>query len=171
VQHALRAFTPRDVRAVRTAAETFRQNPKLDTATVITELGVGEALVSMLEGKGVPSVVERTLIRPPSSRLGTITDAERHGVIAASPVLGLYDEVLDRESAHELLRKRAERAAREIDEREDTARREAEEDPSGSIPDDLLGTGAHPRSRRRASSRRRTDSTGTRYSGLVLVPT
>jgi hypothetical protein len=155
VQHALRAFTPREARAVRTAAETFRQNPALDTATVITELGVGEALVSMLEGKGVPSVVERTLVRPPSSRLGTITDAERRAVIAASPVLGLYDEAVDRESAYELLRERAERA--------DATRRESEDDASGSILDDLLGSGRQPRN----SSRRRTDSTGTAFAKSV----
>ena len=77
VQHALRAFTPRDQKAVRAAAETFRQNPNFDTAKAITELGVGEALVSMLEGKGAPSIVERTLIAPPGARVGPITQAER----------------------------------------------------------------------------------------------
>lgn len=111
VQHALRAYTPRDQRAVRAAAETFRPNPKLDTERVITELGVGEALVSTLERKGAPSIVERTLIRPPAGRLGPITPAERAELMAASPVMGKYDKRLDRESAYELLAKRAHQAA------------------------------------------------------------
>ena len=113
VQHALRAFTPRDRKAVKAAAETFRANPKLDVATAITELGVGEALVSTLQDRGVPSVVERTLIRPPFSRMGPAKRAERQAVIAESPVAGLYDETIDRKSAHELLAKRAEKAANE----------------------------------------------------------
>ena len=91
VQHALRAFTPRDQKAVKAAADTFRPNKKLDTAQVITELGKGEALVSFLEGNGVPSMVERTMIRPPSARLGVITPAERSAVIARSPLKGKYD--------------------------------------------------------------------------------
>ena len=111
VQHALRAFTPRDQKAVRAAAQTFRQNPDFDTEEVITQLGVGEALVSTLQKKGVPSMVQRTLIRPPSSRLGPITPKERRSVIAKSPVLGLYDETKDRESAYEILAERAERKA------------------------------------------------------------
>ncbi|MEM8856537.1 MAG: helicase HerA-like domain-containing protein, partial [Pseudomonadota bacterium] len=111
VQHALRAYTPRDQRAVRAAAETFRPNPKLDTERVITELGVGEALVSTLERKGAPSIVERTLIRPPAGRLGPITPAERAELMAASPLMGKYDKRLDRESAYELLAKRAHQAA------------------------------------------------------------
>ena len=113
VQHALRAFTPRDRKAVKAAAETFRANPKLDVATAITELGVGEALVSTLQDRGVPSVVERTLIRPPLSRMGPAKRAERQAVIADSPVAGLYDETVDRKSAHEVLAKRAEKAAKE----------------------------------------------------------
>ena len=106
VQHALRAFTPRDQKAVRAAAETFRQNPALDTATVITELAVGEALVSMLEAGGTPELVERTLIAPPSGRVGPLTPQERQAVIAASPIRGKYDDTLDRESAYEMLAKR-----------------------------------------------------------------
>ncbi|WP_181708452.1 helicase HerA-like domain-containing protein [Chthonobacter rhizosphaerae] len=108
VQHALRAYTPREQKAVRVAAETFRPNPAFDTFDVITQLAVGEALVSMLEGKGVPSMVERTLIRPPSSRLGPLTDEERAQITAASPLAGAYDEVLDRDSAFEILKARAE---------------------------------------------------------------
>ncbi|ODA94263.1 ATP-binding protein [Mesorhizobium sp. SEMIA 3007] len=107
VQHALRAYTPREQQAVRTAAETFRPNPDFDCATTITQLATGEALVSTLEAKGVPSMVQRTLIRPPSSRLGPITPAERQKLIAESPVTGQYDQVIDRESAFEMLQKKA----------------------------------------------------------------
>jgi uncharacterized protein len=106
VQHALRAFTPRDQKAVRAAAETFRANPKLDTAKVIMELGKGEALVSFLEGNGTPSMVERCVIRPPSARLGPITPEERKALIAASPVKGKYDQAIDSESAYEVLQQR-----------------------------------------------------------------
>jgi len=107
VQHALRAYTPREQQAVRTAAETFRPNPDFNCATAITQLGTGEALVSMLEDKGVPSMVQRTLIRPPSSRLGPITPEERRKLIAESPVAGQYDQMIDRESAFEILQKKA----------------------------------------------------------------
>ncbi|MBL1293423.1 MAG: DUF853 family protein [Thiotrichales bacterium] len=113
VQHALRAFTPRDQKAVRAVAETFRQNPKFSTKEVITTLGVGEALVSTLQKKGIPSVVEQTLIRPPSSRLGPATDAEQKQVIKNSPLLGKYDQAIDRESAYEVLKKRAKQAQEE----------------------------------------------------------
>src|SRR3954449_7663025 len=106
VQHALRAFTPRDQKAVRAAAETFRPNPKLDTAQVITELGKGEALVSFLEGNGSPAMVERCTVRPPSARIGTITPDERKAVMANSPVKGKYDQTVDSESAYEMLQKR-----------------------------------------------------------------
>ena len=111
IQHALRAFTPRDQKAVKAAAQTFRQNPEFDTEEAITQLGVGEALVSVLDPKGVPTMVERTLIRPPSSQMGPIDDAERAAGIKSSPVFGLYDEGVDRESAYELLQKRAEERA------------------------------------------------------------
>ncbi len=111
IQHALRAFTPRDQRAVRAAAGTFRQNPAFDTEKAIIELGVGEALVSVLEGKGAPSVVERTLIAPPSARVGPLTQQERERLIAASPLKGRYDNAVDRESAYEILAQRAAEAA------------------------------------------------------------
>ena len=111
VQHALRAYTPRDQKAVRTAAETFVQNPKLDVAKVIGELGVGEALVSMLLEKGIPMPVERALIAPPRCRMGAITDEERATVRSRSPVGGKYDTAVNRESAFEMLAKRAEQAA------------------------------------------------------------
>jgi len=106
VQHALRAFTPRDQKAVRAAAETFRANPKLDTAKVIMELGKGEALVSFLEGNGTPSMVERCMVRPPSGRVGPITPEERKALMAKSPVKGKYDQAVDSESAYEILQKR-----------------------------------------------------------------
>jgi DNA helicase HerA-like ATPase len=130
VQHALRAFTPRDQKAVRAAATTFRQNPALDTATVITELGVGEALVSMLEDRGVPGVVQRCLVRPPCTRIGPISDEEREIVRARSPVGGLYDTVVNRESAYEILSVRAEQAA--ADAAAEAAARQSEKDAAAA---------------------------------------
>jgi uncharacterized protein len=106
-QHALRAYTPREVKAVKASADTFRPNPDFDCYETITKLGTGEALVSTLEDKGVPSMVQRTLIRPPASRLGPLTAEERKKVMSASPVAGQYDETVDRESAFEMLHKRA----------------------------------------------------------------
>src|SRR5450631_3014913 len=106
VQHALRAFTPRDQKAVAAAAQTFRPNPKLDTAQVIMELGKGEALVSFLEGNGTPAMVERVMIRPPSARIGPITPEERKAIMDMSPVKGKYDTTIDSESAYEVLQKR-----------------------------------------------------------------
>src|SRR5437773_8785675 len=106
VQHALRAFTPRDQKAVAAAAQTFRPNPKLDTARVIMELGKGEALVSFLEGGGTPTMVERVMIRPPTARIGPITPEERKAIMNKSPVKGKYDTAVDAESAYEMLQKR-----------------------------------------------------------------
>jgi DNA double-strand break repair helicase HerA and related ATPase len=106
VQHALRAFTPRDQKAVNAAAQTFRPNPKLDTARVIMELGKGEALVSFLEGGGTPTMVERVMIRPPTARIGPITPEERKAIINKSPLKGKYDTAVDAESAYEMLQKR-----------------------------------------------------------------
>jgi DNA double-strand break repair helicase HerA and related ATPase len=103
VQHALRAFTPRDQKAIKAAAETFRPNPELDTARVIMELGTGEALVSFLDQSGAPTPVERTKIRKPTSRIGPLSARERQRVIEASPVWGKYDTAIDRDSAYELL--------------------------------------------------------------------
>jgi DNA helicase HerA-like ATPase len=107
VQHALRAFTPRDQKAVRTAAETFRPNRKFSAAEAIVELGVGEALVSFLDAKGVPSPVERCLVAPPRGRIGPASEAERTAAIGASPLAGRYDRTIDRESAYEVLNERA----------------------------------------------------------------
>jgi len=108
IQHALRAYTPADQKGLRAASESFRTNPAFDTAEAIQGLGVGEALVSVLDEKGAPTVVQKTLIRPPASRLGPLQPAERTAVMAASPVRGVYDTAVDRESAYEMLQKKAE---------------------------------------------------------------
>ncbi|SLN36052.1 AAA-like domain protein [Roseovarius albus] len=115
VQHALRAFTARDRKALTRAAETYRPNPRFDTADAIRDVGTGEAVTSMLEAKGAPGVVERTLIRPPSSKLGPIDTAERKQHMQASPVAGKYDEIKDRKSAYEILAARADAAAGEAE--------------------------------------------------------
>ena len=107
VQHALRAYTPADQKGLRAAAESFRANPAFDTAEAIQGLGVGEALVSVLDEKGAPTVVQKTLIRPPASRLGPLLPAERAAVMGQSPVRGIYDQAVDRESAYETLQKKA----------------------------------------------------------------
>ena len=128
VQHALRAFTPRDQKAVRAAAETFVPNPAIDVKQAITTLGVGEALVSMLGEKGIPQPVDRALICPPGCRMGTLSDDERAQVMSRSPVGAKYDQALDRESAFEMLAAQAEAAAKEAETREAEARRQAEEE-------------------------------------------
>jgi DNA helicase HerA-like ATPase len=107
VQHALRAFSPRDQKAVKAAAETMRDNPDLDEAATITELGVGEALVSCLDEKGRPGIVERALIVPPQAQIGPITDSERKALIQGSLLAGHYEKAMDRESAYEILKGRA----------------------------------------------------------------
>ena len=111
IQHALRAYTARDQKAVRAAAETFRDNPKLNTREVITELGVGEALVSLLDHKGRPGIVERTLIKPPKSQIGPIDKGQRLVLMSNSIVAGVYEKTVDRESAFEILAKRTEKQA------------------------------------------------------------
>ncbi|HUH77124.1 MAG TPA: helicase HerA-like domain-containing protein, partial [Devosia sp.] len=140
VQHALRAYTPREQKAVKVAAETFRPNPAFSTADVITQLGTGEALVSVLEAKGIPSMVGRTLIRPPSAQVGPITPDERAAIIASSPVAGLYDSVIDRDSAFEVLARRtqdkqqAEERQRQEDERLKQERTYEPDRPTRSAP-------------------------------------
>ena len=106
VQHALRAFTPKDQKAVKAAAQTLRANPKLNVETAITELAVGEALVSFLDDKGRPNVVERAFVLPPASRIGPLSEAERDAAIKASPIYGQYEKLVDRESAYEKLKSR-----------------------------------------------------------------
>ena len=107
VQHALRAFTPKDQKAVKTAADTFRPNKKFSAAEAIVELGVGEALVSFLDPKGVPTPVERCFVKPPQGRIGPVSDAERAAIVKASPLAGKYEQMVDRESAYEVLNKRS----------------------------------------------------------------
>lgn len=159
VQHALRAYTPREQKAVKTAADTFRPNPDFSCFEAITKLGVGEALVSTLEAKGVPSMVQRTLIRPPASRLGPITDAERDALLKESPVAGQYDKEIDRESAFEMLQKRAEdkaKAEAEAQQKEDQGATEGRS--RWSLPDFGGGTPSRPAPRRttRRTSNRQT---------------
>jgi DNA helicase HerA-like ATPase len=153
VQHALRAFTPRDQKAVRAAAETFRQNPSFDTAKAITELGVGEALVSTLDARGTPSLVERALIAPPAGRVGPVTEAERKQAIQASALRGKYDDAVDSESAYELLAKRKQMA-------EEPAQEAASSGGLGGIfgkiTDALGGGQAQPPGKGRGSSRMTT---------------
>ena len=149
-QHALRAYTPRDRKAVTVAATTFRQNPAMDTAAAISELGVGEALVSTLDPKGVPSVVQRVLVAPPRSRIGPLTDAERADVMAQSPVKGDYDEAVDRESAYELLQQRADTRKVAVE----SAKHEAEGETGGSIFGSIFG-GSADEARPRAGGRPR----------------
>ena len=128
IQHALRAYTPAERKGVKAAAESFRENPAFDSEEVITDLGTGEALVSTLDAKGAPGIVQRTLIRPPSSRLGPATDAERAAIMKESPVAAQYDEPIDRESAYEILEKKeaaAAKAAEKAAKEEEKAKKEA----------------------------------------------
>ena len=152
IQHALRAYTPSEMKAVRIAAESFRANPAFDTESIIGELGVGEALVSTLDEKGIPTMVERTFIRPPYSRVGPATTDEKARVIGASPIGSRYLNVLDRESAFEILsKKEAElEAAQAQIEQEKQMEKQREEEPAGAggILGDLLG-GSNGRGRKR----------------------
>lgn len=120
VQHALRAYTPKEQKAVKVAAQSFRPNPKINVERVITELGKGEALTSFLEGNGVPAMVDRTLIRPPAANVGPVTEAQRKAVMAKSPVKGKYDEAVDSESAYEILQKKTDIKARNAGQQQDS---------------------------------------------------
>ncbi|MFC7513590.1 helicase HerA-like C-terminal domain-containing protein [Herbaspirillum sp. GCM10030257] len=161
VQHALRAYTPRDQKAVQTAAETFRPNPKLDTAQVITELGVGEALVSFLDEKGRPNMVERAYIVPPASQIGPITDAERSAFMADSMVAGVYEKVVDRESAYEKLKGRV---AREMPAKEDV--QPAKRGRAGSASSASTSRDAEPASREADTGSSFGDSVRDAMGGL-----
>lgn len=154
VQHALRAFTPKDKKAVKTAAETFRENPNFKTFDVITQLGLGEALVSTLDRKGIPTPVERTLIRPPSSQMGPLAEDARAAMVSTSTMGRIYKDLVDRESAYELLKQRAEKAAEQAEAtakalEEQEAREEREESEERST------------TRKSKSSGRRSDSMAT----------
>ncbi|MBC57747.1 MAG: ATP-binding protein [Confluentimicrobium sp.] len=163
-QHALRAFTAKDRKELRMAAETYRDNPRFSTEDAIREVGVGEAVTSMLEKKGVPGVVERTLIRPPSSQLDPLDAAARAAVMAASPVAGKYEATLDRLSAHEMLAQRAEDAARAAQEAE-----RAEQEASAAERDYKAGRRYSGTRVSRSSSRSsRDDSLGSALSEAVI---
>ncbi len=136
VQHALRAFTPKDQKSVKVAAETFRANPKLNVVKAITELGVGEALVSVLDEKGTPTVVERALVYPPHSRLSPLTPEERTRFVRESVVYGHYEKTVDRESAYEKLKAKAEQ--RKMDSQEEAAQKHRAAEPK-SQTEQLLG--------------------------------
>jgi hypothetical protein len=136
VQHALRAFTPRDQKSVKAAATTFRPNPPLDVEAAITQLGVGEALVSLLEEKGTPAPVQRALIVPPCGQLGPITVEQRQQIINGSTVFGHYEKCVDRESAYEILKKRTADPAQQpksIEERQKEFERKRGEQPAGKV--------------------------------------
>jgi DNA helicase HerA-like ATPase len=155
VQHALRAYTPGDQKGLRAAAQSFRVNPAFATAETIQALGVGEALVSTLDERGAPSVTQRCLIRPPMSRLGPATEAEREALRAKSPLAGVYDTSVDRDSAHELLRIRAEEQA---DVEADAARAERQE--SRPVPS--------PSPTRRAAPRRARQTTAEVFTSSLV---
>ncbi|MFD1197674.1 helicase HerA-like C-terminal domain-containing protein [Brucella gallinifaecis] len=135
VQHALRAYTPRETNAVKTAADTFRPNPDFKTYEAITNLSTGEALVSTLQAKGVPSMVQRTLIRPPSSQIGPLSPEARAKIIAASPVAGQYDQAVDRDSAFEMLARKAQAS---VEAKQNAKEEEAGQ--SGGILGEIMGT-------------------------------
>ncbi len=141
VQHALRAFTPKDQKAVKTAAQTMRPNPAFDTEKAIQELGTGEALISFLDAKGSPSVVERAMVIAPCSRMGPVTEDERNGLINHSPVYGKYEDDVDRESAYEMLQKGVE-ASTEQQNNPPAKGKEISEDDGilGGLKDILFGT-------------------------------
>jgi DNA helicase HerA-like ATPase len=178
IQHALRAYTPREQKAVKTAADTFRPNPDFDTFATITQLGTGEALVSTLGEKGVPNTVERTLIRPPSARMGPITPDERKRLMDLSPVAGQYDQAVDRESAYEMLQKRAEEAAA-AKENDDRRAREMEQQEQGgggagtgwTLPDFGGGRSQEPVRKRQNSGRTSQRQTVTETAIKSIVRT
>ncbi len=167
VQHALRAFTQRDFKTLRAAAETYRENPRFDVEDAIKEVGVGEAVTSFLQAKGMPGMVERTLIRPPSSQLGPISEIERRAAMNASPVAGKYDTTIDRESAFEMLKARAETAAKEAEEaekrEEELEAREREYQTGRRYTGNRVG-----RSTSRRSSSGRSDSIGTTLAKTMI---
>ncbi len=149
VQHALRAFTPRDQKAVKSAAETMRANPRLDIATAITELGVGEALVSLLDEKGRPAVTERVYVLPPGSQIGPITPEQRKALLAGSVVAGVYEKIVDRESAFERLSQRTQAKQAEVQAQQEA---QAQEKAGGGLLDSLGGILGGGAKRTRASA-------------------
>ena len=153
VQHALRAFTAKDRKELKLAAQTYRDNPAFDTAEAIQEVGTGEAVTSMLDAKGIPMIVERTLIRPPSSQLGPLSATERKAVMNASPMAGKYDTTIDRNSAHEMLTKRAADAAAEAEKAEAEEERLEEKEREFKAARRYSGNGTKGRSTSKRSSK------------------
>jgi DNA helicase HerA-like ATPase len=163
VQHALRAFTPRDQKAVKAAASTMRANPKLDALTAIGELAVGEALVSLLDAKGVPSVTERAFVVPPGSQIGPITAEQRKALCASSLVAGAYDQAVDRESAYEKLKGRAVAGAEAAQKAQQTAK-----GPGDAISDLVFGS-TGPRGGHHAGLLEKAASSAARSVGTAIV--
>ncbi|MEM6307525.1 MAG: helicase HerA-like domain-containing protein, partial [Pseudomonadota bacterium] len=163
VQHALRAFTARDKAQLRLAAETYRDNPRFSTEEALLQVGVGEAVTSFLQTKGVPGIVERTLIRPPSSQLGPIAAADRATVMAASPMAAKYDRAIDRQSAYELLTARADQAAQAA------AHDEQDDDSLPMAQREYKAARRYSGSRvGRSSSRRANTSLGAALGDMVI---
>lgn len=167
IQHALRAFTAKDRKELRMAAETYRENPAFDTEEAIREVGVGEAVTSMLQRKGVPGIVERTLIRPPSSQLGPVTKAERAAFMAASDMAGKYDSPVDRSSAYEILKQRADEAAKEAAAAEEVAEEGAPQLREFNAARRFTGERV-ARSTSRRSKTRQTQSIGGAMASAVI---
>ncbi|MEP6275659.1 helicase HerA-like domain-containing protein, partial [Hyphomonas sp.] len=164
LQHALRAYTPAERKGVRAAAQSFRENENFDTEEVITQLGVGEALVSTLDAKGAPSIVQWTVIRPPASRLGPATDAERKSIQNASPVAGKYEKAIDRESAYEVLEAREVKAAEQA---EELAKKEAK--AQAELDKKKKKTTTRRRSSRRMSSLEKAGNQAARTASREIV--
>ena len=142
VQHALRAFTPKDQKAVKAAAQSFRVNPAIDTETAITELGVGEALVSFLDIDGKPEIVEKAFIVPPKSQIGPLTADERSVVVNSSPVKGAYEKILDRESAYEILKAKAEKFVKTDNKKETVSAKRTADNTGNAVVDAMLKSAA-----------------------------
>ena len=168
VQHALRAFTRKDQKDLRSAADTYRENPRFDVEDAIKEVGVGEAVTSFLIKKGIPGMVERTLIRPPSSQLGPITAKERRAIVASSPVAGKYETAMDRNSAFEMLAQRAEaaaKAAEEAEAKEDEMEAREREYQTGRR---YSGTRVKRSTSKSTTRKRRGDSVGEAFAKSMM---
>lgn len=161
MQHALRAFTAKDRKELKLAAQTYRDNPLFDTATAIQEVGTGEAVTSVLDAKGIPTVVERTLIRPPASQLGPLSVSERKAIMASSPMAGKYDTTIDRESASEILAKRAGAAAEEAEKAEAEEERVEEKEREFKSARRYSGNGT------KGSSTSRLSNNDTSFGGAI----
>jgi DNA helicase HerA-like ATPase len=165
VQHALRAFTPRDQKAVRATASTMRPNPKLDIEAAIGELAVGEALVSLLDEKGRPSVTERAFVVPPGSQIGPITAEQRKALLAGSLVSGVYDQAVDRESAYEKLKDRATAGADAAQQ----AKQAQAKDAGGNPLSDLVFGSTGPRGGHREGLLEKAATSAARSAGTAIV--